>query len=147
MMRDNYNFDCGCEGCDIDEDEEEKENNDCEHFREVERKRQELRENSSSGENMAKEISYLKEMLRLSGEIKTISLKNVLSIIVEDGYDVCCARCLCEGVDDQKDEDLEMFTSLGLHLSTLLHGETNSVTNQWRERRRDPMKCYTIDQT
>ena len=146
MMRDNYNFDCGCEGCDIDEDEEEKEDNDCEHFREVEWKRQELRENSSSGENMAKEVLYLKEMLRLSGEIKTISLKNVLSIIVEDGYDVCCARRLGEG-DDQTDEDLEMFTSLGLHLSTLQQVETHSVTSQWRERRRDPMKCYKIDQT
>jgi len=161
-----YNFDCCCEGCDVTKELEEKEAYYCEKFTKANKKRLELKQKDRSlKEDLDLEVVYLKEMLRLSKEIPTISLKNVLSIIAEEGYAACCQRLLrCKqacgpgegglqgsvlehpGLLDWQFEEMDEFLTLGLQLSSLLHGKDHSLTRLWRQRREQPIKCFINDQ-
>ena len=155
-MKDSYNFDCGCEGCDITQEEEEKESSNCKLFRTFNEKRPALKQSSSwnldldLNLDLEKEVFCLKNMYSLSKEIKTINLKNVLSIILEDGFDAACELCfngnLCKTNDYPAEMlDVQFFSSHGLELSILLHGENHSTTREWVERREDPAKYYNKD--
>jgi len=83
----------------------------------------------------------IKKMLLLSKEIKTISLKNVLSMIIEEGFEVACGIFESAGnFNNESLHDVELFASLGLSLSTLLHGENHSVTQEWVQRTKQTIK-------
>ena len=130
-----YGFDCRCEGCDVTEEEEEEENHACEQFRQLQLKIQRLPVERSRMD-LEEELACLRDMFKLCNQIKTISLKNTLSIIVEDGFEISLQLCLEEDhkIKQKFAEDLKLFSTAGLDLSTLLHGRSNSRTLQWKER-------------
>ena len=140
MLRGSYSFDCYCEGCDISEDERRKEVEDCKQFKEC----NELMLRSKKCGNLECCLKNVKEMLRLSKHMKTISLKNVLSMIIEEGFEVASEIFLGAGHTKESLHDVELFASLGLDLSTLLHGENHSVTQEWTLRTKQTIK-YCID--
>ena len=130
-----YGFDCCCDGCDVTDKEVEKENQACEQFREVQLK---IERFPSEREriDLEEELASLKEMLKLCKQIKTISLKNTLSIVVEEGFEIALHLCLQKDpkINQKFAEDLKLFSSAGLELSTLLHGRSHSQTLKWKER-------------
>ena len=131
-----YGFDCRCEGCEVTEEEEEEENQACEHFRQLQLKIQRLPVERSR-KDFEEELVCLKDMLTLCSQIKTISLKNTLSIIVEEGFEILLQLCLKQEdlkINQKFGEDLKLFSTAGLDLSTLLHGRSHSQTLQWKER-------------
>ena len=130
-----YGFDCCCEGCDVTEEEEEEENQACEQFRQLQLKIQRLPAERSR-KDLEEELTCLKDMFTLCRQIKTISLKNTLSIIVEEGFEISLELCEQEDlkINEKFAQDLKLFSTAGLELSTLLHGRSHSRTLQWRER-------------
>ena len=130
-----YGFDCCCEGCDVAEEEAEEENRVCEQFRQLQLKIQRLPVERSRMD-LEEELDCLKDMFKLCRQIKTISLKNTLSIIVEEGFEISLQLCLQKDLEiNQKfAKDLKLFSTAGLELSTLLHGKSHSQTLLWRER-------------
>jgi len=131
MLKGGYNFDCRCEGCDISEEDKKQEIEDCKKFKDC----LEKKVASMKHDDLEKCLYFIKEMLQLSKEIKTISLKNVLSMIIEEGFEVS-SEILETARNTSKAmlQDVEIFASQGLELSTLLHGENHSVTEEWRLR-------------
>ena len=131
-----YGFDCRCEGCDVTEEEEEDENKACEQFRQLQLKIKGLPVERSRMD-LEEELACLRNMFKLCRQIKTISLKNTLSIIVEEGFEISLQLCLQDQdlkINQKFAEDLKLFSTAGLDLSTLLHGRSNSRTLQWKER-------------
>lgn len=148
-----YNFDCLCEGCNVSKEMEEKEAYYCQYFRQINEKRFHLKQ--SSKEDLDLEVTYLKQMNRLSKEIPTISLKNILSIIADEGYVACCRRLLrlkqdCQLTKTQSPDndlqELKEFLTLGIELSTLLHGKEHSLTLLWHKRQQQPLECFIDEQ-
>jgi len=148
-----YNFDCLCDGCNVSKEKEEKEAHFCNIFKQIDEKRFHLKQ--SSKEDLDSEVTYLKQMNRLAKEIPTISLKNILSIIAEEGYVACCRRLLRFNQDCQLNKtslpsnglhELKEFLTLGLELSTLLHGEKHSLTFLWHKRQQQPLECFLDEQ-
>ena len=130
-----YGFDCHCEGCDVTVEEVEEEKQACENFRQLLLKIQRLPEEKSR-RDLEEELACLKDLIKLCKQIKTISLKNTLSIIVEDGFENSLHLYLAEDLKlcPKFGKDLKLFTKAGLELSTLLHGRNHSQTLEWKER-------------
>ena len=130
-----YGFDCCCEGCDVTEEEVQEENQACEEFRQLQLKIQRLPVERSR-RDLEEELACLKDMFRLCRQIKTISLKNTLSITVEEGFEISLQLCLQKDqkMDEKFAKDFKLFSSAGLELSTLLHGKSHSRTLLWKER-------------
>jgi len=136
MLRESYSFDCSCEGCDISEEELRKEVEDCKKFKDLD----DIKQRSKASEDLECCLLNIKKMLLLSKEIKTISLKNVLSMIIEEGFEVAFEIFESAGNSKESLHDVELFASLGLNLSTLLHGENHSVTQEWVQRTKQTIK-------
>merc|ERR1711872_481150 len=93
--------------------------------------------------DLEKCLYFIKEMLQLSMEIKTISLKNVLSMIIEEGFEVSSEILkTARNTSKAKLQDVEIFATQGLELSTLLHGASHSVTEEWRLRKKKLFPHY-----
>ena len=141
-MAEEYNFRCGCDGCDLTEQEVEKETWDCRLFQAFEKRKEELKATADSEGDWRKVVFCLKQMVRLAEDIKTISLKNILRLIVEEGFEASCKMYSFSTQDNpEKDKlmaDVNYFATQGHQLSTLLHGDHHSRTQQWEARKRTP---------
>ena len=120
---------------DVTVEEVEEEKQACENFRQLQLKIQRLPEEKSR-RDLEEELACLKDLIKLCKQIKTISLKNTLSIIVEDGFENSLHLYLAEDLKlcPKFGKDLKLFTKAGLELSTLLHGRNHSQTLEWKER-------------
>ena len=130
---------CCYQGCEVSEEEAEEERRACEHFQQVQLKRERLPEERSK-KDLEEELACIKELIRVCGQIPTISLKNILSMLVEDGFEISTQLCEDKDVRKQFEKDLKLFSTAGLQLSTLLHGRSHSRTLQWKERLKTYMK-------
>ena len=123
----------------MSEEEAEEERRACEQFQKVQLKRERLPEERSEND-LEEELACIKELIRVCRQIPTISLKNILSMLVEDGFEISTRLCEDKDVRKQFEKDFKLFSTAGLQLSTLLHGRSHSRTLQWKERLKTSMK-------
>ena len=102
----------------MSEEEAEEERRACEQFQQVQLKRERLPEERSK-KDLEEELACIKELIRVCGQIPTISLKNILSMLVEDGFEISTQLCEYKDVRKQFEKDLNLCYAV--YLSCLFH--------------------------
>jgi hypothetical protein len=144
-LKENFNFDCCCEACDITEEEAEREARDCEQFKALNKERQAI--TGSSTAELQQEMNCLKSMYILANDMGIIKKSLILRFIIEECFDVLC-QCLIYTEDIPTDkianfsEDAKYFSSLGFQISTMLYGKDHTVTCGWKSRQEDPVGYF-----
>ena len=151
FLRDNWNFDCNCEGCDATESEEE-----AKKMKKYKVELQRKKEYKNAADNAVTfvvaqkyvqlELKALKNMYRIAREIKTFSRRIFLQFIVEEAFDVN-SQGAASAVHSRKDasswvQEAKTFAEMGLQMSKTLNGVDHSETKKWEERRADPIKYF-----
>ena len=104
LLKDRYNFDCNCEGCDLNEEEIQKEIEDVNEYKEGKRRQQMLKTASYTSDeragqaHMQRELDCLKQMYQLAKDTKTVSWRNLLTEVVEPAFEVSCRGALHYGL-------------------------------------------------
>ena len=151
FLKNNWIFDCGCEGCDATESEEE-----AKKMKKYKVELQRKKEYKNAADNaitfvvaqkyVQLESKALKNMYKIAREIKTFSRRTFLQVIVEEAFDVN-AQGAASAVYSRKDEsswveEAKTFAEMGLQMSKTLYGVDHSETKKWEERYADPIKYF-----
>ena len=158
-LRDRYNFDCQCEGCDLTEAEALQETNSIKAYKDEEVKQEKFKDAaimsfkiglSDRAQTLMKEEALcLKRMYQLAKNIKTFGRRSVLYDIIEEAFDVSCQGAKSEEKYRNREDakaawmkDARMFASIGVELAKTLNGADHSWTKRWNERVSDPINCF-----
>ena len=135
-LKNNFNFDCHCDACDLTKEQIQEETENIAAFEKEEAK--------------GKRIQLTKNTVK---RIKTMSRFMILDSIVERGFDLSCSGALgeenCKNRKEHKAswlKDANMFATVGLDIAKTLHGEDHSWTRQWKGRDADPIKFILREQ-
>ena len=156
-LRERYNFDCQCEGCDLTDAQALQEFKIIEAYKEEELKQESLKYSITMSLEMElpdralglikEKALSLKRMYRLAKNIKTFGRRSLLVDIVDEAFNVSCEGAKLEeeyrnreGVKRAWIKDAKMFATIGCEIAKTLNGADNSWTQQWNERAADPMK-------
>ena len=136
-LKNNFQFHCMCEACEITEEEAEKDQEICNRYKalEVELKNIEGRE----------EVNILKEMYKLAKTMKTLRMKTILEDILEIGFDSACQGFLNAreiALKQKFMQDVNSFTNAGVILSKRLFGESNVWAKNWVKRKNNPIQYF-----
>ena len=159
LLKDRYNFDCNCEGCDLNEEEIQKEIKDVNEYKEEKRRQQEARQMSRTDSitpderavHMQREQECLMQMYQLAKDTKTVSWRNLLTEVVEPAFEVSCKGALEQSWNNMTDpqtaswmKDAKQFAEIGLKIAKTLNGDDHSVTKEWIKRSADPIQSWML---
>ena len=90
-------------------------------------------------------------MYQIAKKLKTLRIKRILDNIVEPGFDASCQGFynmnIVAALANLPEKrmfyvDVQNFATVGLKLSTMLHGKENAETLDWLSRKSDPIKFF-----
>jgi len=138
-LKNNFNFHCMCEACEISEAEVEKDREICTSYKDL---RDERHLYIGVGRT---EVNILREMYKLAKAMKTLRVSTIVQVILEIGFDSACQGYLNseDNVTRQEFmEDMIAFTCAGIVLSKRLYGEAHNQARKWVQRKDDPVKYF-----
>ena len=150
-LKEDFNFDCNCNACDLTEEEILREAEILENYREEMQRRKDLHDSTKLVTNgsiaqalMQSELKCLRSMHEVAKEIKSFHPRILLNDIIEEAFHVAAAGVAgcCDGMETTKvawTQDASLFADMGLQLATTLNGAGHSVAKKWNERVVNPM--------
>ena len=143
VLKEAFNFDCGCIACDISEENMQREMDKCEMFKAKKLQIQELKKLGQSEAKVKKEAKLRKDLYNLSKDIATFGQIKLLENIIEECFDVSCqgyaSECMSlSATEDDKDDwmkDVVFFASIGLVLASTIYGEDYYIVKEWQKRK------------
>ena len=155
-LKDQFNFDCSCEACDLTEEEILSETKTIDEYEEEKRKKKEFQDSitlsydsKTALARMQLELKCLRKMYQLAKVIKTMSRRVLLKDIVEEAFDVSAQGASSAGYLRNMEvtkaawlKDAKMFAEIGLGFAKTLNGEDHSMTKEWKARSADPVKFF-----
>ena len=155
-LKQDWNFDCDCEACDLTKEQIEDEAESIAAYEKERAKKERIeaaKVRSLDSELflnlLREEVECQKQIYRLAKRIKTMGRRRILDAIVERGFALSCSGGLgeenCKNRTELKEswvKDAKMFADIGLDIAKTLNGEDHSWTRQWKERSTDPIKFF-----
>ena len=94
----------------------------------------------------SEEVKCLKELYKAAQDLKFFRRSEILTRIVEEGFNSACKAYLTKNLAEEKKsafwKDVCTFANDGLEISTTVHGPEHSKTIKWRKREEDPVKYF-----
>ena len=152
-----YNFDCNCGGCEMAEEQIEQENENIAAYKQEAESQQERaktferltrnQQNEVRFNLIKEEVRCAKRMYKLAKTIKPIHRGWILNNSVDPGFDACCLCVVGEfnQGDDQEEawkEEAKWFAKVGLKIAKTLYGQDFRETLKWEERYADPIGFF-----
>ena len=149
-----YNFDCNCEGCDAAEEQIQLENESIAAFRqelasvkdraETVEKMTENQQNELELDLLKEKVERAKRLSKLGKTIKPIHRGWLLDNIVNPGFKGSCWCIVGHQGDEEEEawkEEAKWFAKVGLKIARTLYGQDSRLAQMWQERYEDPIKA------
>ena len=149
-----YNFDCNCGGCEMAEEQIEQENENIAAFKQEAESQQERaktfermtrnQQNEVRFNLIKEEVRCAKRMYKLAKTIKPIHRGWLLDNIVNPGFKGSCWCIVGHQGDEEKEawkEEAKWFAKVGLKIARTLYGQDSRLAQMWQERYEDPIKA------
>ena len=143
-----HNFTCVCNGCDLSDKQLKVQNRLCDEFERLMNEKNEFQAKNAYENNsdMSEEVKCLKELYKTAQDLKFFKRSEILTRIVEEGFNSACKGYLTKNLAEEKKtafwKDICNFASDGLEISTTIRGADHSETIEWRERKEYPVKDF-----
>ena len=143
-----HNFTCVCNGCDLSDKQLKVQNRLSDEFERLMNKKNEFQAKNAYENNSdtSEEVKCLKELYKTAQDLKIFKRSEILTKIVEDGFNSACKGYLTKNLSEEKKsafwKDVCTFANDGLELSTTIRGADHSETIEWRERKEYPVKDF-----
>ena len=152
-----YHFFCDCDTCNLSGEDVSNQVEKCKFFKNLKEQQeadynaQIIHQEGFMYNKARDEVDCLKEMYKIAQELKILGFQYIIKHILELGFDASCqgfynlrqmSSVVSRLARNQFLKDANCFASVGFQLSTIVNGVEHSTSQEWKERKADPIEYF-----